>query len=207
MCDTYRWRNRGWRWTNHDAAFSHRDDAANIGRPLLLPHRHRLQLTCRPAQIPGLRSRLFPCSPSVRLKKTAIHRSNSDREPCGGEGLASTARERNWWLHILFICPRLALKKKRLVSFFQCFVHFLAFDHARLTASLPHGVACTACPTDCLFFKPRFTLRYPRHRCAAAVCLACWAPHGGGGAAERHSKDGRGDAQVRAGCRDMLSSF
>lgn len=37
--------NRGWRWAYHDATISHRDDAVNVGWPLLLPHRHWLQLT------------------------------------------------------------------------------------------------------------------------------------------------------------------
>lgn len=87
-----RWCDRGRRWTNNDAAVSHRDDAANIGRPLLLPHRHRLQLT--PSSGPDPRPAVPPVSllplseikengyPSFHLRQGAMRRrGTSQRGP------------------------------------------------------------------------------------------------------------------------------
>lgn len=41
---------RGWGRAYNDATISYRDNAVNIGRALLLPHWHRLQLTLRAHQ-------------------------------------------------------------------------------------------------------------------------------------------------------------
>ncbi|KAF3861076.1 hypothetical protein F7725_001331 [Dissostichus mawsoni] len=43
---------RGWGRPHNAAAVSHRDHAAHGGRPSLLPHRHRLQLTPAPPTTP-----------------------------------------------------------------------------------------------------------------------------------------------------------
>lgn len=86
--------NRGWRWAYHDATISHRDDAVNVGWPLLLPHRHWLQLTLCAGQS-------WPAVPPASLfHRTQIKEggnssfASTERKLCRGEGLVSMALEK-----------------------------------------------------------------------------------------------------------------